>query len=1127
MEQTNLYKTFLRTCVLMTAFLSCCYSSVDPTSGQPQISDSDAKGDAVGKKLSVASGKSWGKFISKGKSHQVTVATGDPSQPISVATTGKQAVQKDVARAILDLAAESTEPLRVTIDANRGTLRRFSGKAENLHGNSTRGAVSYLEENLSQYGLSASEPVTLKVAREIVDEDGARHVVTTPEVGDLPVWLTTAAIHLDAEGNVRAVNAENLASLHVTSAVRFDSAAAIQAATRANLPLSADGEVHTVSPPELGILPPVGTGGSAAYAWKLVQQITEPDNTPQYFETYINAATGEVMERFATTASDSLIAATGTLPQNNLGNPESLRVSYSAEANTYVLFDQSRGTASGEIYTYNANNEYSLTLTNSTLVSSGNKDSWDVIGGSTHANLQKTVDYYLTTHGRNSWDGRGAPVRGIVHYGQSYVNAYWTPYEERLVFGDGDGSQYMAFGGALDVVAHEFSHAVVSATASLVYENQSGALNESFADVMSVMVDREDWIQGEDIMGPYASQSAIRSLADPNLYGHPATMDEYRDISWDHGGVHINCGIPSHAAYLVGSSQGREVTEKVWYRTLNQGHVGPYANFRDMAEGTLVACSELVEKGSLTRNNCTGVANAWVEVGVLEEAGTAGCAENSTARDGLCYCNQGFAPSLTSSECVEVGTLDCPAHSIETNGQCFCEDGYRVPPSDDTAAPMTCELEENACPANSSWDAATGQCVCNEGFEGNPDGLDGGCTVIASDCPQNSHPEWSGNRADTPDEYACVCNDGFQYDAADTEAGCVVEPGGCGNESFYGRCDGTTLIYCGPDDIGTNEIKTVDCGGAGLSCGLFDSRIGFDCLNPAGLAEGAACDANDYQECGAGNPFCVAEEAAATGFCSKECKVNEDCGNVFACCGTVSDGTRACLTTPYCDNVLNIKATCDDVVGGSAYYGSCDGNVLVYCDGSTATTQSVNCPKLGQVCRFVDEETGYNCIDDGAAGAISAPVDWCPYENDGVCDVPANCPEGSDLFDCNPCGAVTASGQCESQVLQLCDPTLGLVTTNCATLPATPLCGVGTDGVAACVAAPDTDSDSSVDTASDTTADSETATDTATDSATTDTASADTDTGAPPKDNKKSVSCGCSAVGSSFGALFSLLNLLF
>ena len=71
-----------------------------------------------------------------------------------------------------------------------------------------------------------------------------------------------------------------------------------------------------------------------------------------------------------------------------------------------------------------------------------------------------------------------------MHYGRDYDNAFWDGTQ--LVFGDGDGEVFERFTRPVDVLAHEFAHAVTEHTAGLVYRGQSGALNESVSDVFAV-----------------------------------------------------------------------------------------------------------------------------------------------------------------------------------------------------------------------------------------------------------------------------------------------------------------------------------------------------------------------------------------------------------------------------------------------------------------------------------------------------------------------------------------------------------------------------------------------------------------------------------------------------------------
>ena len=100
-----------------------------------------------------------------------------------------------------------------------------------------------------------------------------------------------------------------------------------------------------------------------------------------------------------------------------------------------------------------------------------------------------------------------------------------------MVYGDGDNQVFSNLAGALDVAAHEMTHGVIENTAGLIYENQSGALNESFADVFGVMVDNDDWFLGEDIT--VASPGYLRDMANPanGLSAQPTHMDEYQQSS--------------------------------------------------------------------------------------------------------------------------------------------------------------------------------------------------------------------------------------------------------------------------------------------------------------------------------------------------------------------------------------------------------------------------------------------------------------------------------------------------------------------------------------------------------------------------------------------------------------------
>ncbi len=155
-------------------------------------------------------------------------------------------------------------------------------------------------------------------------------------------------------------------------------------------------------------------------------------------------------------------------------------------------------------------------------------------------------DYFYQTFKRNSYDNKGGKIVSSVHYGDKYNNAAWIG--DQMIYGD--GSFFSPLSGSMDVTAHEMTHGVTQETANLNYENQPGALNESFSDVFGYFNDTEDWDIGEDIT---VSQPALRSLSTPTKYGQPDHYKNYQNLpntdAGDYGGVHTNSGIPNKAAY--------------------------------------------------------------------------------------------------------------------------------------------------------------------------------------------------------------------------------------------------------------------------------------------------------------------------------------------------------------------------------------------------------------------------------------------------------------------------------------------------------------------------------------------------------------------------------------------------
>ncbi len=247
-----------------------------------------------------------------------------------------------------------------------------------------------------------------------------------------------------------------------------------------------------------------------------------------------------------------------------------------------------------------------------------------------HWGMQKTIDYYTEKFDRNSVDDEGLNVIGLAHLGENVSNASWTGGWAQ--FGDGNNAPYVSLG----ITAHELTHAVTQFSANLVYAGESGALNESFSDMLGVAVEfyvgkdtKDDiWKLGDELY----DHGSMRNMADPNVEGHPDTYGGRNwvnpaNLGYDNGGVHINSGVSNYWFYLLCeggngvndnyddydvSPIGIEKAEKLAYVTLTE-YLTPSSNFAHMRQASLMAAEDLFGLGS---EEYIQITNAWYAVGV-------------------------------------------------------------------------------------------------------------------------------------------------------------------------------------------------------------------------------------------------------------------------------------------------------------------------------------------------------------------------------------------------------------------------------------------------------------------------------------------------------------------------------
>jgi Zn-dependent metalloprotease len=291
--------------------------------------------------------------------------------------------------------------------------------------------------------------------------------------------------------------------------------------------------------------------------------------------------------------------------------------------------------------TYNGNRTTTLPGT-LVLTETGGSTSDSAIS-TAHAHAATSYDYYWNVHSRDSFNNAGAQIKTTVHHDVNYNNAFWNG--SQLVYGDGDGVQFSMLGNALDVGAHELTHAVTTYSANLVYSNESGALNEATSDIMAAAVEAwkdgavtsDTWKVGEDVTTPGTSGDALRYMNNPTADGD--SYDYYPERytgTGDSGGVHINSGIANLAFYLMtaGGTHPRGKTTvsvpalsttpmtsinmgaKIWYRALTV-YMTSNTNFLGARNATAQAATDLY--GAAAANS---VQLAWDAVGAPAPAAT-------------------------------------------------------------------------------------------------------------------------------------------------------------------------------------------------------------------------------------------------------------------------------------------------------------------------------------------------------------------------------------------------------------------------------------------------------------------------------------------------------------------------
>ncbi|MFE9102629.1 M4 family metallopeptidase [Actinomadura geliboluensis] len=461
--------------------------------------------------------------------------------------------------------------------------------------------------------LKLGDKVELKAKTVVKDNDGTTHTHYTRTYDGLPVLGGDLIVHRAPSGSITRVTQD------ATRPLKVDTAPKTLASTRPATPEAAG----SVAPRKVVWM----ADGEPVLAWETVVGGTQQDGTPNRLHVVTDALTGK-----------KIIEWQGV--QTGTGNSQysgTVQLGTTSSGGSYVLRDTGRGN-------HDTTNLNGATSGRGTLFT----DSDDVWGTGSPSNPQtaavdaaygagETWDFYKNVFGRSGIRGDGVGAYSRVHYSSGYVNAFWDDSCFCMTYGDGQGNSRPLT--ELDVAGHEMTHGVTSNTAGLIYQGESGGLNEATSDIMATAM--EFWSNNTSDVGDYliGEKLNIRGDGAPLRYMDRPSKDGSSLDNWSPNAgnvdVHYSSGIANHFFYLLSEGSGskvingvqynsptadgqpvtgigREKAAAIWYKALTE-EMRPTTNYADARRATLAAASGLY---GATSPEYAATANAWAGVNV-------------------------------------------------------------------------------------------------------------------------------------------------------------------------------------------------------------------------------------------------------------------------------------------------------------------------------------------------------------------------------------------------------------------------------------------------------------------------------------------------------------------------------
>jgi zinc metalloprotease ZmpA len=508
--------------------------------------------------------------------------------------------------AVLAAGTTATSALAATADDNSPAVLRALG-------------------HLQAQSLLSTTHDSFELRDLIVDDDGTEHVRFDRRFQGLRVIGGDVVVHDKLDGTLGGLNRTFTGALSTLSVVPTLAANVVG-------PIAQKLFVHTQGTVESTELVVYARGSVPLLAWDVLVSGVQADGTPSETHFILSALTGRRLDQW-----DDIHTADAKVTGKTL---DSGNVTLHADRNTrgvYTLVDATRGSHSTVTMANGTSTESTVASTTSTFGNNALSNKATVAADAAYGQAM-TWDYFLNTFGRKGVANDGKGARSRVHYGNNYVNAFWSDNCFCMTYGDGDnGVNYYPL-VQLDVAGHEMTHGITFRTAGLTYSGESGGLNEGTSDIFGTMVefyannakDTPDYLIGEKV---FVNGGALRDMAHPSRDGSSADCWYSNVGSLD---VHYSSGVANHFFYLLAEGTqsgspsptcrsgdtrsasgtgtltgiGRTKAAKIWYRALTV-YMTSNTNYASARTATVQAATDLYGASS---TEVAAVKAAWTAV---------------------------------------------------------------------------------------------------------------------------------------------------------------------------------------------------------------------------------------------------------------------------------------------------------------------------------------------------------------------------------------------------------------------------------------------------------------------------------------------------------------------------------